>query len=350
MNIIDRILKSLTLDVGIDLGTSSTLVSVKGIGIVAHEPSVVALNKNNNQVLAVGNEAKKMVGRTPANVVAIRPLRDGVITDFDTTEAMLRYFIEKVHVNTKSFKIPRPRVVIGIPSAISEVEAKAVKDAAISAGARAAYTIEEPMAAAIGAGLPINEATGSMIIDIGGGTSDIAVISLGGIVVDNTIRIAGDEMDLEIISHVKNKYGLLIGERTAEDIKIRIGSAWPLEKEQKSELRGRDLVTGLPRTIEVSSVEIREALLKVLEVIAEAAKEAIEKSPPEILSDLLDRGIMMAGGGSMLWGIDKFFESKLNTPIVIAGDPITCVVKGCTMVLDQIELFNQIQADESELI
>ncbi len=205
------------------------------------------------------------------------------------------------------------------------------------------------MAAAIGAGLPINEATGSMIIDIGGGTSDIAVISLGGIVVDNTIRIAGDEMDLEIINHVKNKYGLLIGERTAEEIKIRIGSAWPLEKEQTSELRGRDLVTGLPRTIEVSSVEIREALVKVLDVIAEAARDAIEKSPPEILSDLLDRGIMMAGGGSMLWGIDKFFESKLNTPIVIAQDPITCVVKGCTMVLDQIELFNQIQSEEAEL-
>ncbi len=348
LNIIDRILSKITYDVGIDLGTSSTLVSVKGIGIVAQEPSVVAINRDTNQVLAVGNEAKKMIGRTPANVVAMRPLRDGVIQDFESTEAMLKYFIEKIHLHTKGFKLPRPRVVIGIPSSVTEVEAKAVIDAALSAGARAAYTIEEPVAAAIGSGLKISEARGCMIIDIGGGTSDIAILSLGGIVIDKTIRIAGDEMDEAIVEYIKNKYALLIGERTAEELKIKIGSAFPLSKETTSNVSGRDLLSGLPKTIEISSSEVREALLVVLDQIAAAAKAALEEAPPEILSDLLGSGIMMAGGGAMLYGIDKFFESKLNTPVHIAQDPITSVVKGCNMVLDQIDLFKKLQLKEED--
>lgn len=345
MNIIDRILNSLTYDIGIDLGTSSTLVSVRNVGIVLKEPSVVAINKNTGQILAVGNEAKLMIGRTPANIIAIRPLRDGVITDFDTTEAMLRYFIQKVHSKLKSFKIPRPRIVIGIPSSVTEVESRAVIDAAVSAGARSAYIIEEPMAAAIGAKLPINDANGSMIIDIGGGTSDIAIFSLGSIIVDTTLKIAGNEMDAEMISYIKNKYGLLIGERTAEDIKIQIGSAWPLKDERLIEVRGRDIVSGLPKTIEISSIEIREALIKILDVIAESCKDAIEQAPPEILSDLLNpsRGIVLAGGIAMLEGIDKYFESKLLTPVRIADEPVTCVVKGASIVLEEIELLKRIQ-------
>jgi rod shape-determining protein MreB len=351
MSILDSLWGLLTHDIGIDLGTANTMVTLKGRGVIITEPSVVALNRKSKQVLAVGEEARSMIGRTPSNVIAIKPLSDGVISDFDTTEAMIRYFIKKAHADERrSLKIPRPRVVIGIPSVTTEVEARAAIDAALSAGARKAYVIEEPLAAAIGAELPIEDASGSMIVDIGGGTTDIAVISLGGIVVDRTIRIAGAEMDEEIVSFARHKYNLLIGERTAEDIKIEIGSASPLKKEQEYDLRGRDLVTGLPKTIRVSSVEIREVLLRPLGQIVEAVHDAIESTPPELLSDLLDRGITLAGGGSLLRGIDTFFTKKLKTPIHIAEDPISCVVRGAGKVLEDISLLEKVQVSGEDLI
>ncbi len=351
MSIIDSIWSFFTNDIGIDLGTSNTMVYMRGKGIIIKEPSVVAVNKKTKQVLAVGSEARRMIGRTPGNIVATKPLRDGVISDFDTTEAMIRYFIKKAHDDDRrSFKIPRPRVVIGIPSVITEVEARAVIDAALSAGARKAYVIEEPLAAAIGANLPIDEASGNMIVDIGGGTTDIAVISLGGIVVDKTIRIAGDEMDAEIINFARHKYNLLIGERTAEDIKISIGSAQPLKKEKEFLMKGRDLISGLPKTIKVSSIEIREVLMKPLDQIIEAVKDAIEATPPELLSDLIEKGITMAGGGSLLRGIDRYFAKKLKTPVNISEDPMSCVVRGAGKVLEDIDLLAKVQVTGEDLI
>jgi rod shape-determining protein MreB len=351
MSFIDTLWGFFTHDIGIDLGTANTMVTVRGRGIIIKEPSVVALNTKTKQVLAVGSEAKRMIGRTPAHVVAVKPLSDGVISDFDTTEAMIRYFIKKAHEgDNKSYKISRPRVVIGIPSVVTEVESRAVIDAALSAGARKAYVIEEPLAAAIGAGLPIDEASGSMIIDIGGGTTDIAVISLGGIIVDRTIRIAGAEMDDEIVSFARHKYNLLIGERTAEDIKVSIGSASPLKKEREYIMRGRDLVSGLPKSIKVSSIEIREVLMRPLNLIVDAIKDAIESTPPEILADLLDRGITLAGGVALLRGIDTFLTKKLKTPVNIAEDPISCVVRGAGKVLDDIELLNRVQVVGEDLI
>jgi len=350
MFLIDNILPLVTHDIGIDLGTASTLVAVSGEGIVFNEPSVVAINKQTGKVLAVGAEARRMIGRTPANIVAIKPLEDGVISDFDSTEAMIRYFIYKVYEDyPKLLKLRRPRVVIGIPSSITEVENRAVRDAARSAGARKVYVIEEPMAAAIGARLPIDDASGSMIIDIGGGTTDIAIISLGGIVVDNTIRIAGNEIDDEILNYVKQKYNLLIGQKSAEDVKIAIGSAVPLKKELDIDIKGRDLISGLPRTVNLTSKEVREAMLNVINKIVDAVKSAVEKTPPELLSDLLDRGITMAGGGSLIQGIDKYFEDKLQTPIIIAEDPITCVVRGTEVLLDELELLERIQVSETDL-
>jgi len=351
MNIIDNIWSIFTYDIGIDLGTVNTMVTKRGKGVIIHEPSVVAFDKNTRQVLAVGSEAKKMIGRTPGHINAIRPLSDGVISDFDTTEAMIRYFIKKAHdEDGRSFRIPRPRVVIGIPSITTEVESRAVIDAALSAGARKAYVIEEPLAAAIGAGLPIEEASGSMIVDIGGGTSDIAIISLGGIVVDKTIRIAGDEMDEEIVNFARSKYNLLIGQRMAEEIKISIGSASPLKKEKEFTMRGRDLLSGLPKSIKITSVEIREALMKPLEQILEAIHDAIETSPPELIPDLLDRGITIAGGGAMLNGIDKFLAQKLKTPVIIAEDSISCVARGAEKVLEDIELLSKIKFGKEDWI
>lgn len=344
MNVIDRIWEVFTNDVGIDLGTTNTMVTVEGRGIIVKEPSVVALNKKTKQILAVGFDARRMIGRTPANIIAVKPLSDGVISDFDTTEAMIRYFIKKAHEGDKrAFKIPRPRVVVGIPSVVTEVEARAVIDAALSAGARKAYVIEEPMAAAIGADLSIEEASGNMIVDIGGGTTDIAIISLGGIVVDRTIRVAGVEMDEEIVNFARHKYNLLIGERMAEDMKISIGSASPLKKEKEFSMKGRDLVSGLPKDIKVSSVEVREVLMKPLGEIAEAAKEAIESTPPELLSDILEKGITLAGGGSLLRGMDKYLSKKLRTPVNVAEDPISCVVRGTGKVLEDIELLSKVQ-------
>ncbi|MDD3647985.1 MAG: rod shape-determining protein [Candidatus Dojkabacteria bacterium] len=351
MKIVDSIWSMFTNDIGIDLGTANTMVTVEGKGIIIKEPSVVALNRKTKQVLAVGEEARRMIGRTPSSIIAVRPLSDGVISDFDTTEAMIRYFIQKAHnEDRKAFKIPRPRVVIGIPSVVTEVEARAVIDAAHSAGARKAYVIEEPMAAAIGAGLPIDEAAGSMIVDIGGGTTNVAVISLGGIVVDKTIRIAGDEMDEEIVNFARHKYNLFIGVRTAEDIKISVGSAEPLKKERDFDMKGRDLVTGLPKNIKVSSVEIREVLMRPLGQIVDAIKDAIEATPPELLSDLLERGITLAGGVALLSGIDKFLAKQLKTPVNIADDPISCVVRGTGKVVKDIELLSKVQVVGEDLL
>lgn len=351
MSLIDKALSLITHDIGIDLGTSTCLVSLKGHGVVINEPSVVAINQNTKRVLAVGIDAKRMIGRTPANIVAIMPLEDGVISDFESTEAMIRYFIYKVYeLYPKFIKLTKPRVVIGIPSSITEVEARAVVDAAMSAGARKVYIIEEPMAAAIGSRLAIDDASGSMIIDIGGGTTDIAVISLGGIVVDNTIRVAGNELDEEILNYIKYKYNLLIGSKMAEDVKIAIGSAIPMKKELEIEVKGRDLLTGLPRIIKLSSIEVREAMTRVLEKITDAVKEALEKTPPEILSDLLDKGIVIAGGGALIYGIDKFFEDRIKTPVIISEDPIKAVVRGTEILLDEIELLERIKVSDQDII
>ncbi len=321
-------------DMGIDLGTANTLVHVKDKGIVIREPSVVAIQKDTNQVLAVGEEAKQMIGRTPGNIVAIRPLKDGVIADFDITRAMLRYFIRKV-VDGKSFV--RPRVLVGVPSGITEVEKRAVIDATIQAGAREAYLIEEPMAAAIGAGLPVHEPTGNMVVDIGGGTTEVAVISLGGIVTSRSIRIGGDEMDEAIVQYVKRMYNLLIGERTAEDVKISIGSAIAPDKEEAYELRGRDLVSGLPKTVVVTSTQIQQALSEPVAGIVEAVKVTLEKTPPELASDIMDRGIVMTGGGSLLRNLDKLLSQETGMPVYVAEDALSCVALGTGKAVENVD-------------
>ncbi|HBG61067.1 MAG: rod shape-determining protein [Omnitrophica WOR_2 bacterium GWF2_38_59] len=318
-------------DIGIDLGTATTLVYVKGEGVVLCEPSVVAIEKDTNRVIAVGEEAKKMLGRTPGNIIAIRPMKDGVISDFEVTEAMLKYFIKKVH---KRKVLVRPAMVIAIPSGITAVEKRAVRDSAERAGARSVELIEEPKAAAIGVGLPVEEAAGNMIVDIGGGTTEFAVISLGGMVYAKSIRIAGDEMDDAIIEYLRKTYNLMIGERTAEAIKIRIGSAYPLEEELNMDVRGRDLISGLPKTISVTSVEIREALFDPVQAIVDASKSTLEHTPPELAADLIDRGIVMAGGGSLLRGLDKRIAEETGLPVHIAEDPLTAVVLGAGQMLN----------------
>ena len=341
--ILDKFWALLSHDIGIDLGTVNTLVLVKGKGIIIREPSVVAIHKKSKQVLAIGTEAKRMLGRTPIAIEAVRPLRDGVISDFDTTEAMLRHFIQKVHQNpgSKFPKVPRPRVVIGIPSGVTEVERRAVQDAALVAGARQAYLIEEPMAAAIGAGLPIEEPEGNLIMDIGGGTTEIAVISLGGMVVNRSLRIAGDELDQDIINYMKMRYGMLIGDRTAENIKIEIGSAVPLKTEKETVVRGRDLSTGLPKSIKISSTEIREALTGTVNQIIGTLAEVLEETPPELLSDLLERGVVIAGGGALLRGLDQKIAEETKMPV--ADDPLTTVVRGCGMVLENLDLLAKVK-------
>lgn len=344
-------LSKITHDIGIDLGTAITIVSVKGLGIVIQEPSVVAMHAKTKKVLAVGEEARRMIGRTPSNIIAVKPLKDGVISDFEATEAMLRYFINKVYLDyPKIFKIKKPRVVIGTPSSVTEVEARAVTDAANSAGARKVYIIEEPMAAAIGARLPIEDASGSMIVDIGGGTTDIAVISLGGIVNDGTIRVAGNEMDEAILNYIKNKYSLLIGLRTAEDIKIAIGSAIDFDSKKSIDVRGRDILSGLPRSIEIAGTEVREAIMPVLSVICDSIKLSLEQTPPEILSDLLERGIILAGGGAMIYGLDVFFEKRLKTPVIVAEDPLMCVVRGTEVLINEISLLERVQSYQSNFL
>lgn len=342
---------AVTLDVGIDLGTANTLVTVVGKGIMINEPSVVAVRKKTKEVLAVGNEARQMIGRTPASVVAVRPLRDGVITDFDTTQAMIRYFIERVHnLSAKFLKIPRPRVVIGVPSSVTEVERQAVVDAARAAGARKVYIVEEAVAAAVGVGLPIEEPSGSMIVDIGGGTTDIAVLSLGGIVVDKTIQVAGDEMDQDILNYVKHKYNLLVGERSAEEVKISIGSAFSQKDEKAVVLQGRDLVTGLPKSIEISAVEVREALMNSISLITDSIKDAVEETPPEILGDLASSGIVVAGGGAQLYGLDRYWKEKLKLPVIIADDPMTAVARGTGKMLERPDLLARAESSWDDMI
>ena len=330
----------LSHDMGIDLGTANTLVHVKGKGIVLREPSVVAIKRENGEVLAVRAEAKRMIGRTPGNIVAVRPMKDGVIADFDVTQAMLKYFIRKA-MNTKSFV--RPRVVVGVPSGVTEVEKRAVIDAAQQAGAREAYLIEEPMAAAIGAGLPVEEATGSMVVDIGGGTTEIAVISLGGIVTSRSIRIGGDEMDTSIVQYIKRMYNLLIGERTAEEIKIKIGSAIvQADKNAELDIRGRDLVSGLPKTLTIKSSEVREALSEPIQKIIDAVKGTLEKTPPELASDVMDHGIMMTGGGALLRNLDRLLSHETGMPVLVAEDALSCVGEGTGKSLENIELLKRV--------
>lgn len=326
-------------DMGIDLGTATTLVYVKGEGVVLREPSVVAIRKTTGRVEAVGDEAKRMLGRTPGNIVAIRPMKDGVIADFEVTEAMLRYFIRKVHHRRV---LRRPRLVIAIPSGITEVEKRAVKDSAERAGAREVSLVEEPIAAAIGVGLPIQEPIGNMIIDIGGGTTEIAVISLAGSVFSKSIRIGGDEMDDAVIEYLKKTYNLMIGERTAEDIKIKIGSAYPLAEESSLEVKGRDLLIGLPKSVTITSEEIRESLQEPLRAILEATKIALERTPPELAADLIEHGIVLAGGGSLLRGLDKLISEETGLPVYIADDPLTAVAQGTGMVLDNARLLRDV--------
>ncbi len=333
---IDAILGRFSHDIGIDLGTANTLIYVRGKGIVISEPSVVAINTKNRQILAIGDEAKRMVGKTPANIVATRPLVDGVVSDFEITEQMLRYFIEKVH--RESFVLfPRPRVVIGIPSGVTEVERRAVEDAATNAGARQTFLIEEPMAAAVGGGLAVHDAEGSMIVDIGGGTSEVAVISLGGIVASRSIRVAGDELTEDIINYCKDEFSLHIGERTAETIKINIGSAIKLKKTLEAPVRGRDMITGLPKEMIVNSNQIRAALAKSIRAIVDAVKYTIEETPPELLADIMDKGMHLAGGGALLRGLDVLLSQQTNMPVHIAEDPLTSVARGTGMVLEDLD-------------
>lgn len=339
MTFYDFVFGKFSRDLGIDLGTATTLVFARGEGIILCEPSVVAINKDNNRPLAFGNEAKGMLGRTPANIIAVRPMRDGVIADFEITEMMLRHFINKSH-NRSAFV--RPRIVVGVPSGITGVEKRAVLDAAMHAGAREAYLVEEPMAAAIGANLPVSEAQGSMIVDIGGGTTEVAVLALGGIVVSKSIRVAGDEMDEAILAHCRKNYNLLIGERTAEQIKIDIGSAYPLAEEKTIEVRGRDLVTGLPKTLTLTSSEIRDALAEPVAMVVDAVRMTLEKTPPELAADIMDRGIVMAGGGSLLRGLDKYIAQETDMPVYVVDDPVSCVAYGTGKILEEIDTLKKV--------
>jgi rod shape-determining protein MreB len=342
-NPITALLGVFSHDVGIDLGTANTLVMVRGRGIVIDEPSVVAIDKISKKILAIGSEAKRMVGRTPANIVAVRPLKDGVISDFEVTERMLHYFIRSVH-DRFGMGIPRPRVVIGIPSGVTEVEKRAVHDAALNAGARSAFLVEEPMAAAIGSGLPVMEPHGCMIVDIGGGTTEVAVIALGGIVVSTSIRVAGDEMDQEIIAYSRQVHNMLIGERMAEEIKIQAGSAFPLDPEETIDIRGRDLATGLPKSVEVSTIELRDALSGSIGAIVEAVRSTIEITPPELVADLMYRGIALAGGGALLRGLDRRLAQETKFPVYVSENPLWSVVQGTGEMLEEAEMLEKVQA------
>jgi rod shape-determining protein MreB len=349
VNLFDAVLGMFSNDLAIDLGTANTLVYLKGKGVVVSEPSVVAVQKDlvgQKKVLAVGTDAKNMLGRTPGSIVAIRPMKDGVIADFDITEEMLRYFIRKIH-NRKA--LVRPRIVICVPSGITQVEKRAVKESAESAGAREVYLIEEPMAAAIGAGLPITEASGNMIVDIGGGTTEVAVISLAGIVYAKSVRVGGDKMDEALTQHLKRKYNLLIGERTSEQIKINIGSAYPDGASSPAEgqagtmeVKGRDLVSGIPKTLEIGAQEIREALSEPINAIVEAVRISLERTPPELAADIVDKGIVLAGGGALLRNLDQLLREETGLPVVIAEDPLSCVVLGSGKVLDELDLLKQV--------
>jgi len=332
---------TISKDIGIDLGTANTLVYVKGRGIVINEPSVVAINQKTGQILAIGQEAKRMVGRTPGHIVATRPLCEGVISDFEITEQMLRYFINQVCRGSIKF-LSRPRVVIGVPSGVTEVEKRAVEDATRNAGARDVYLIEEPMAAAIGSRLPIQEAIGNMVVDIGGGTTEVAVISLGGIVVVKSLRIAGDKLNEDIIQYAREEFKLLLGEKTAEDIKIAVGSAFSLEDKMETSMRGRDLITGLPKEVIVNSDDIREAMRRSVKILVNAVRSTIEESPPELVADIMTQGIIMAGGGSLLRGLDRLISQETQMPVKISEDPLTAVVRGCGIVLEDIDALKNV--------
>jgi rod shape-determining protein MreB len=336
---LNRVLGVFSNDLAIDLGTANTLVYAKGRGIISSEPSVVAVDTEKHRVRAVGKEAKSMLGRTPGSIQAVRPLRDGVIADFEIAEAMLRYFIQKAHNRST---LLRPRIVISVPSGITEVEKRAVRESALSASAREVYLIEEPMAAAIGAGLPITEPSGNMIIDIGGGTTEVAIISLAGIVYANSVRVGGDKMDDAILNYVKRKYNLLIGERTAERIKIEIGSAYPSDEQKSLVVKGRDLVAGVPKTLEIHTEDVREALQEPVNAIVEATKIALERTPPELAADIADKGIVLSGGGALLQNLDILLREETGLPIMLAEDPFTAVVMGCGRCLDEVDLLRDV--------
>ncbi|MEM6820946.1 MAG: rod shape-determining protein [Verrucomicrobiota bacterium] len=342
---INRFLGMFSNDIGIDLGTANTLVYVKDRGIVLREPSVVAMQEGTRTVLAVGEEAKRMLGRTPGSIIAVRPLKDGVISDFEVTEEMLKQFIRKVH-QRKRLLAPRPRVVIAVPSGITEVEKRAVRESAYHAGARLVTLIEEPMSAAIGVGLPVQEAAGNMIVDIGGGTTEVAIISLAGIVFSRSIRVAGDELDESIINYMKRAYNLVIGERSAEEIKIKIGSAYPMEKETSIEVKGRDLVAGLPKTLTVTSQEVREALLDPISTIVESVRITLERCPPELSADLVERGIVLAGGGALLRGLDRLIAEETGLPVYVAEDPLSAVAEGTGKVLQELEFLTKLTSTD----
>ncbi len=339
--ILNKVMSAFSTDLAIDLGTANTLVYAKGKGIVINEPSWVAINKRSRRPLAIGAEAREMVGRTPSDIVAIRPLRDGVISEFEITEAMLKYFIDKAH-EQMIVPFPRPRVVVGVPSGVTEVEKRAVYDATISAGARDAFLIEEPMAAAIGAGLPIIETRGSMIVDIGGGTTEVAIFAMGGIVVSRSIRVAGDEMDEDIVQYARSKYNLLIGERMAERVKIGIGSAFPLPEERTMTLRGRNLINGLPQAIDVSSIELREAMSPSVNIIVDTVKDALDETPPELVADLMEVGICLAGGGAEIQGLAERIEDNVKMRVWIAEDSMTCVARGAGKVLEDLDNYKRV--------
>jgi rod shape-determining protein MreB len=338
---INRFLGRFSKDLGIDLGTANTLVYVRNKGIVINEPSVVSINQKTGQVVAIGHEAKRMLGKTPSHIYAVCPLNKGVVSDFEATEQMLKYFINKVHKDKLSFA-PRPRVVIGIPWNVTEVEKRAVEDATRNAGAREVFLVDEPMAAAVGSGLPVQEPTGSMIVDVGGGTSDIAVISLGGIVVGETLKVAGSRFNDDIINFAKEEYRLLLGEKTAEDIKIEVGSGWYLDKELETTMRGRDLITGLPKSIKITSQEVREALSGSLRTLVNTIKNTIEKTPPELVADIMSSGIVLAGGGSMLRNLDRLIAEETRIPVRVTDDPITAVARGTGLILEDIDLLSKI--------
>lgn len=341
----DKFFDNYSRDIGIDLGTANTLVYLKGKGIVINEPSVVAINKRTGQVLAIGRDAKRMVGKTPGHIVATRPLVDGVVSDFEVTTQMLKYFIEKVGKGSFAFS-PRPRVLIGIPSQITEVEKKAVIDAAMSAGAREAFLIEEPMAAAIGARLPVTDARGNMVVDIGGGTAEIAVISLGGVVSARSLRVAGDEMNEDIVRYCRDEFNLLIGEKSAEDIKIALGNAYPLKEQLTMPVRGRDLVSGLPKEVIVNDEHIREAISRSIRIIVNNIKTVIEETPPELLSDIMQRGIILAGGGGLIRGLDKLVANQTEMPVRMMEDPLTAVVRGVGIVLEDMENLSEVLVED----
>lgn len=346
--VVDHILGFFSSDLAVDLGTANTLIFVKGKGIVIREPSIVALHKKSKRIVAVGTDARKMIGRTPINMITVRPLKDGVISDYDTTLAMLSYFVKKVHEKPgRGFVLPRPRIILGVPSQVTEVERRALLDVAVDSGAREAYLVEEPMAAAIGAGLPVDEPVGSMIVDIGGGTSDMAVISLGGVVSGKSLKIGGDTMDQDIINYVRFRYGLALGEKTAEEVKMLLGSAYQMQVEKQMTVRGRDLEKGLPKSIKLTSAQIREALAPTITTIVDAIRETLEDAPPELAADVAQKGIVVCGGGALIFGLPKLISAETKMPVNVAAEPMYCVVAGCSKLLDNPVLLKKVKISRS---